>query len=937
MKNCIMLVTLTTALILIMQTVSLHTLADGNTETGVVKESSSEFNELPNYSDYILAHQGKSNSIAPFVVGVNKAIEFKDARKETYDKTEGILLNENGEIRYSFSVEKEGLYQIEMSYYNIPGNGSNYNLEWKIDGNIPFEEMKYHTLYRAWSDEYTLGEKADNRGNHILPSQVEIERWQTAWIEDTTGSYTEPYRFYLTEGEHIVSVTSKRGTLVIGNIMFTQKNELISYDKLKEQYEKAGYLNTTENMTYEAEKVLAKSDSTLYASNDKASPLTTPYSTTAIMLNIIGGTNYSKQGQWLEWEINVGESALYRITFRARQNQLSGAYVSRRLYIDGEVPCKEFDNIHFNYSMNWQNVSLPEVYLEKGKHILRLVVTISDLGEIVSKVENSVSELNSAYRKIIMITGTAPDSYRDYALEENEPEVFEIFREQMQALRECNTELLKKTGKRGGMNAILQTFVKQLEEFLDDSDEVQRNIDSFKTNISSLSSWVSDIKMQSLELDKIYLDSSELVLPDANASFFKKIVHEFKCFIASFLVDYNTIGESINDEDETIEVWVQSGRDQATIIKNLVTNSFTSEYCAGVDIKLVQNQLLAATASGRGPDVALQVAAADPVNYATRGAAYDLTNFKDYDEISLRFRASALVPYSFNEGIYALPETQTFQAMFYRADVLSELNIAVPKTWDEMFVVLGRLQKKNMTIGVPASTMTTLLYQRGGELYSENGDKSGLSSNEAQEAFALWCSMYRDYEAPVSYNALNRFRTGEMPIVIEDIAFFNTLQASAPEIQGMWEFASVPGTFDETGKLHCEVAGGGIACMLLDACDNKRGAWDFLKWWTSEEIQTKYGREIENRLGLSARYASANVEAFESMPWTVSELTTLNKLWKNVKGVPEVAGGYFTSRHLNNAFRRVINYGEDARTTLLDYAEKIDKEITNKRNELGIK
>ena len=125
--------------------------------------------------------------------------------------------------------------------------------------------------------------------------------------------------------------------------------------------------------------------------------------------------------------------------------------------------------------------------------------------------------------------------------------------------------------------------------------------------------------------------------------------------------------------------------------------------------------------------------------------------------------------------------------------------------------------------------------------------------------------------------------------------------------------------------------------MLLDACDNKRGAWDFLKWWTSEEIQTKYGREIENRLGLSARYASANVEAFESMPWTVSELTTLNKLWKNVKGVPEVAGGYFTSRHLNNAFRRVINYGEDARTTLLDYAEKIDKEITNKRNELGIK
>lgn len=937
MKSFIRICSLIMLVVLLLQTTAVITYADATSSDLGDIVFSDEVNVLPNYTDYIAAYSNESEEIRSFVLDANDAIIDSNASKNIYDGCEGVLLKENGELNYNLTVEKSGLYQIKISYYNPFGGGSNFNLEWQIDGEVPFSEIQYHTLYRVWSDEYAPGEKADSRGNHILPVQVEIERWQTVWVADTTGSFVEPYFFYLSAGEHTLTLTSKRGDIAVGKLEFTKKQELPSYSELKEQYEKAGYRNASEDIVVEAEQVNAKSDSTLYSTNDKASPLSTPYSTTAIVLNTIGGTNYSKQGQWLEWEINVKEAALYRIAFRARQNLLSGAYVGRKLYIDNEIPCKDFEDIHFKFSMNWQNISLPQIYLTEGKHTLRLEVTVGNLSEIVAKIENSVSELNTAYRKIIMITGTVPDTYRDYDLDGNEPTIFEIFNEQIKVLNECNAELLEKTGKRGSMNAVLQTFVKQLEEFVEDTDEVQRNLDSFKTNISSLSSWVSDIKLQALEIEKIYIGSPEKELPKPDAGFFAKILHEIRCFFASFFVDYSTIGDNKGTEDEMIEVWVQAGRDQATIIKNLVTNSFESKHCKDVDVKLVQGQLLAATASGRGPDAALQVAASDPVNYATRGAAYNLKKFEDFSKIEENFRESAFVPYRFDGGVYALPETQSFQAMFYRVDVLSELGLEIPKTWDEMFVILGRLQKKNMTIGVPASVMTMLLYQMGGELYTADGKKSGLSSKEAQEAFAMWCSMYRDYETPVSYNALNRFRTGEMPIVIEDISFFNTLQASAPEIQGMWEFVSVPGVVNDKDELHSEVAGGGICCMLLEASDNKPAAWDFLKWWTSEETQTMYGREIENRLGLSARYPSANIKAFNAMPWTVSEITSLNNLWKNVKGVPEVAGGYFTARHLNNAFRRVINYGDDAKLTLLDYSEKIDAEITTKRKELGIK
>ena len=52
--------------------------------------------------------------------------------------------------------------------------------------------------------------------------------------------------------------------------------------------------------------------------------------------------------------------------------------------------------------------------------------------------------------------------------------------------------------------------------------------------------------------------------------------------------------------------------------------------------------------------------------------------------------------------------------------------------------------------------------------------------------------------------------------------------------------------------------------------------------------------------------------------------------------MPEVAGGYYTSRHITNAIRKVMNQNEDPRETLLDYVITIDEEIWLKRDEFGL-
>ena len=141
----------------------------------------------------------------------------------------------------------------------------------------------------------------------------------------------------------------------------------------------------------------------------------------------------------------------------------------------------------------------------------------------------------------------------------------------------------------------------------------------------------------------------------------------------------------------------------------------------------------------------------------------------------------------------------------------------------------------------------------------------------------------------------------------------------------------------EDGTIDRTIPSGAIAAdMILLDSDLHEEAWEFLKWWSSTETQARYGRELESMLGVAARFPTANLEATHLLPWTIDELNILHEQWQYVKGVPEVPGGYMTGRHLENAFRKVINEQEDSRKMLLDYVRIIEEEIELKRDEFGL-
>jgi ABC-type glycerol-3-phosphate transport system substrate-binding protein len=123
---------------------------------------------------------------------------------------------------------------------------------------------------------------------------------------------------------------------------------------------------------------------------------------------------------------------------------------------------------------------------------------------------------------------------------------------------------------------------------------------------------------------------------------------------------------------------------------------------------------------------------------------------------------------------------------------------------------------------------------------------------------------------------------------------------------------------------------------MMSDVENPDAAWEFMKWWVSTDIQTSYAREVEAILGSAARHPTANVDAFKRLAWTVEEQQILLSQWEVTVGVPEIAGGYYTGRNLENAFREVVNNNYNPRDTFETYIQTINNEITRKRQEFGL-
>ncbi len=933
------------------------------------------------------------------------------AKIDTYGGKQGLYSPSSGTLSWEITVPTTGRYAIEIEYYPLGETVSSIERMFYIDGKVPFSQARYLTFSKIWAYDYPTDDagnatfKEDVNGNQLRPGATLASEWTTRAFQDPDGFYQRNFEFYFTEGTHTISLESSREAMAIKSIRIFPNDKVPTYAETLETYRANGWkpAGSDAALKIEGEKPYRVSDTSVYASSDRSSAINSPTSASAQLLNVMGASGYNTVGQWASYQFTPTKTGLYTISMRCKQDQLAGMYTSRAVKLAGgiygdtlDVPFAEAYNARFDYDKSWQIATLGDgtnvfqFYFEEGvTYTLSLEVSLGSLAGVIEQVESSLDVINACYLEILKLTGTEPDEYRDYNFSRVMPTTIINLGKEYRNLTAVSEELTALAGSRGSHVATLDRVALLLRTMCRDESKIAENLENLKSYIGTLGTWLNTSKQQSLTLDYLvvqgtstaadpYAASVDVALGDdykANASFFETAGFEISSFFNSFLIDYNSMGVTDAVETNTsVEVWLATDRDQASIWRNLVDSTFTStDAGAGiaVDLKLVAGgSLLPSVLAKQGPDVYMGLGSGDVINYAIRSAVLPVTEYVDavqadgttYRDTTLNvdFNEATLVPISMYDQLYGLPNAVSFSMMFYRKDVLANLDLDVPRTWDDLLTCVPVLQASNMQIGLSRDYNLFLYQSEGGDRWYYDGtnyegtkyadlmsdptfatyfDYMGIAYGEdvALEAFKYMCRFYTDYSFPVSYDAANRFRTGEMPIVIADaVSMYNQLTVFATEIRGLWMFTNVPGTPDSDGNINnCAVAGVS-AVVMMNGVEDEAASWQYMKWMVSPDVQSECGNNMVFLIGPSAKYNTANMNALFKMSWTSEELTNLVSQFNNLATIPNYPGAYIIDRYLNFAFLNAYNDGADPVDQLQGYIKTIDKEISRKREEFDL-
>lgn len=935
--------------------------------------------ELMSFGDYVAAHGGTLQIKAMPEIYI-PAGDFRDedgasqAYLTDYAGKLGVLhwQKTGTTISWDFRVAEAGWYQLQLDYCTVAGYNNDIIVDILLDGQAPYSNVQNVNLRRLFLDETYLSVEdsafdVNLKGDELRPSMTEQLLWQTQTICDAKDHYTGPMYFYLEAGDHSVGLRLDESAVVISGLRFTGGSEAPEHTQALADWDSAGAGDSAGYLgEYEAEKSYYKNALTLFATYDTAQVHVTPSSPNVIHYNTIGKNTWKDIGQQITWEFEVPADGYYYLAFKVKQYDKSNSYSARSVTIDGQTLFREMQVQKFPYDTGWYVQNLEnargealKVYLTAGSHVLGMTATIDEeYSALLREVDSVADQMQHWYREIIKITGFNADSgrvtidaNRDFDLDKNIPGLMAGLQDCRDRLSACYAKIETMEDLSPSSASVLKETVVMLEKLIKKPGKIAKRIESFRSNISNLSTWTIDQRSQPLVMDKFYVYSPDQAMPQVGGGFFKQLWYRFLMFLDSFVSPSSAVTGSVDvgETTQTIRVWIStaditttgasSGRDQAIILKKLIDESFTAKTGINVEVSLVggSDTLVQAVLAGEGPDAALFASVDTPVNLAMRDVLLDLSQFPGYEEVLEQFTESAVTPFWYKDGLYAFPETQNFNMLFYRTDIFRELGLQPPKTWDEFYDQVVLLSNNNYMVGIPQNqnTFESFLYQSGTTFYTEDLSHSTFDTNEALTAFGSWTNLYTKYSLPLIFDFFNRFRSGEMAMGIMPYNQVNYLYSAAPELDGLWDMAVIPGTMDAQGNINHVETCSSTGCIGLKGTEHPGEVYEFLSWWVSEDTQAAFGIQLEQTLGIAARYATANLGAFEQLPWLSNQAQVLRQQRESTVAVEQIPGSYYISRNLSFAFRAVVYNKANLRETLYKYNIEINKELERKQKEFN--
>jgi ABC-type glycerol-3-phosphate transport system substrate-binding protein len=867
------------------------------------------------------------------------------------DRGGHVIAMEDGYVTYSVDIPSDGRYAILLSYAAMPGSRANIELAVEIDGAVPFREAGVCKFARFWR--YTETERAfDNRGNMLRPSSDEVFMWSDTYFTDKEGHFTQPFAFFLEAGTREITLRSLREPIAIGGIRLTAPPRIASYAELSASYRAEDIASASPVTVLAIDSSLRNSPSILPVI-DLTNPMLEPFSLSTISYNTMGGDMWCLPGQMIAWELDIPSDGLYSLSFVYKQDAVVGLPVTRILKVNGEVPFAEALEVIFPYSSRWQRLTVSAgdeqalVWLTAGVNEISLTVTLGPTADVCRRVSDISSELSALYTQIIMITGPYPDNMRDYRIDERLPGLMAAFAALADRLDKV-TEDLAELG--AGRNDALSVAVvsSQLRDFIRRPDTIPGRLARFKDNIINLAIWVLISSEMPLTLYSVSAAPPGAVFEPHRPGLLRSFTFFFQRFFSSFTSRAENAGNSYDeDEDRLIEVWGSYGKDASELLKRLIDEDFTPRTGIKVNYNIIfnENLMFFNIAAKTGPDVCLNILKGYPLDFGFRGAAVDIAALPGYAEFEALFAQTSMLPISWDGQVFGFPVVQQIPVMFVRTDIFSDLGLKIPDTWDEFYSIIGELGVRNLQVSPSGDLMPLFVLQRGGSYFNDDLTASVLDDPIGIAALTEWTDLFTLHGAPVASDFFNRFRTGEMPIGINDYSLYNMIDYAALEIKGGWGMYPVPGIMREDGTIdrtivtspgaHNAVAStsGFITTSRPERADD---SWEFVQWFMSEETQVRFALELEAMFGPAARYNTATVAAQSSLAWDRHSLDTIMTSIANIRELPGIPGGYYIGRHIGNAFNEIVLMGVTPRAAMRKYNEVINSEIERKRIELGL-
>ncbi len=852
-------------------------------------------------------------------------------------------------IELEVEVDRAGEYKIGFLYKSLDDVVSTMEVILEVDGVNPTAAKGKMTLPKYWTTKEDY--RVDGAGNQFAAEQELYDGSATHYFTEVVDYKIDYCTVKLEAGVHTLKITPVNTNVMLEKVLFTE----VEPDE--------SYVAPNESEYYDGDLIVIEGESSklvnsywLKAAADVGSAKVHPSDPIKSKVNNIGGSTWKESGDTLYWTVKAPKAGYYKISFSYKQNAVLNGNIYRWLRVNGKTPFVEAESIAFPYASDWKIIDFADddviytVYLEEGENEISLTATLGDYASVAKMLDSVVEKIGDIYLDINMITGDTVDVYRDYQLFNQIPGFNESLLEVYEELKDIEATLISiSDGQTSSNISSVKNMATTVKQMYDNPYRAHRYKNTYYSNYTSLSACINDMQEIPMSIDRIYLSSLDEKIKPEDANFFQRTWFTTLRFIASFTEDYNNISGTSEDsaDKKKVTIWVNWGRDQAQIFNSLIQSEFVKQNPdIQVDLKIAAASVIHGVLSGNGPDVILHHSRTEPVNLAMRGVLYPISNFSDYKEVLTQFQPGSEIPYMYKGELYGIPDGQGFNMLFYRTDILEEFGLSVPKTWDEFKQVSKVLIRNNFDVWLPYAPTTdlssaaggigsitifpTLMLQNGLSMYNEEQTATTLTSESVVSVFTDWVQYYTKMKLPYQLDFYNRFRTGTCPLGVSGYALYNTIKATAKEIDGKWQMTELPGVMDENGNINNVSAGSGTACAILKDAKSPEAAWEFLKWWVSADTQFEYSMSVESVLGPVGRQAVSNIEALKRMSWDEDKIDNILDSWDNVVELPEIPGSYYIARSIDFAFWNSANGNENPKDMLLEWGSEANIEIERK-------